>query len=153
MAARKPKAEPAAPLPNSARGELAIVLEGQSYLLLPTFQAAGQIEAATGKSLKELALAADDGSLRLDQAGIIVAAALRAAAAENGLHPGNIRDAGIAERIYQEKGGVLIATRTTIGPMLRGMLLGAYDASGKAKAAEMTTGTTTRTTSAPGSAA
>ena len=140
MAARKPKSAPAAPLPNSARGELAIVLEGQSYLLLPTFQAAGQIEAATGKSLYELARAAEESQLTLAHAGIIVAAALRAAAAENGLNAGNIRDAGIAERIYASDGGLILVTRLTIGPMLRGMLLGAYDIEGKARAAEMKTG-------------
>ena len=164
MAARKPKPAPepaAAPSPagdavaNLVRGEVSITLEGVRYLLRPSFEAAAQIESASGKSIHELTEAAEAWKLTLTQAGLIVAMAMRAAARAGDIE-GNlqqVRPERIAELIFSEPGGLHVQLKLVIAPMLRGMIFGAYTALGKVRAAETTGTTTNPTTNGPGSAA
>ncbi len=63
---------------NRARGEVDIMLDGTPHVLRPTFEAAQAIEQATGRSLIDLARAADDGSLSLSAMAIVVAEGVRA---------------------------------------------------------------------------
>lgn len=63
---------------TSERGEITITLDGADYSLRPTFEACSKIEELTGKSLLELAIAAQDKSLHLKEQAIIVAECVRA---------------------------------------------------------------------------
>lgn len=63
---------------TSERGEVTVTLDGADYSLRPTFEACSKIEELTGKSLLELALAAQSNSLHLKDQAIIVAECVRA---------------------------------------------------------------------------
>lgn len=63
---------------TSERGEVTVTLDGADYSLRPTFEACSKIEELTGKSLLELAIAAQDNALHLAQAAIIVTECVRA---------------------------------------------------------------------------
>lgn len=70
---------------TSERGEVTVTLDGADYSLRPTFEACSKIEELTGKSLLELALAAQDNSLLMSEQGIIVAECVRAYGKEQGI--------------------------------------------------------------------
>lgn len=118
-----------------ARGEISISLDGVAHVLRPSFEAIGAIETATGKTLFELAQAAETGKITLAQAGAVVAHCMRAHARSeegNPLHT-DVQPASIAERIYTADGGLLMATRVVIYPLLFGAIMGGYTALGKPK--------------------
>lgn len=69
---------------NNLRGELTITLEGVEYPLRPSFTAIVAIEDKSGKSLQELAIAADGGGLSLQQMAVIVVEAMSAYGRANG---------------------------------------------------------------------
>lgn len=63
---------------NPVRGEVELDLAGTVYPLRPSYEAVVACEKATGLSLTDLALAADRGSLSVEQAGIVVTEMIRA---------------------------------------------------------------------------
>lgn len=63
---------------TSERGEVTVTLDGADYSLRPTFEACSKIEELTGKSLLELAIAAQDNALHLKEQAIIVTECVRA---------------------------------------------------------------------------
>lgn len=127
MAAAKKAAAPAV----EARGEITIELEGVGYTLTPSFQAIGEIETACGKSLWELARAAEARALTLADCGEIVAACIRAnARAGDGGDLARVKAPRIAELIYGELGGMFAAVTVVIDPLLRLALTGGYTSLG-----------------------
>lgn len=132
--AREPKASsPSAA--NAVRGELSIDLEGVTHVLKPSFDAIGRIETATGLSLFQLGRAAEDMSLTLAHAAIIIAECIRAHARSEGDRAmATVRNERIAELLYAEAGGVMEVLSRTIRPLTLIALTGGFTASGEAKA-------------------
>lgn len=64
---------------NPHRGEVEIELDGKRFVMRPTFQAIAEIEQQTGTGLIALLHRMTDGSLRVSDLAVIVAAGLRAA--------------------------------------------------------------------------
>lgn len=104
---------------TSERGEVTVTLDGADYSLRPTFEACSNIEELTGKSLLELAIAAQDNSLHLSEQGIIVAECVRAYGKAEGISSLiGVQASKFSELIFQA--GVLGVT-----PRLEILLAGA----------------------------
>lgn len=140
MAARKAAAA-ADPLVEAgaaavgAQGEIVLRLKGVAYVLRPSFAAIGAIETETGRTLFDLAAAAERCQLTLVQAGVVAAHCIRAHAAGEGGNPlhREVKPETLAGMIYAEDGGVLLATRVALHPLLFGALTGAFTALGEPK--------------------
>jgi len=63
---------------NDLRGEVDLELDGQSFVLRPSYEAVIACERQTGKSLIELAIAADNGTMGTEAAAIVVTECIRA---------------------------------------------------------------------------
>lgn len=63
---------------NDTRGEIALALEGEEYVLRPSYQAIKAFEAATGKGVVTLAQQAFAGELQLNELAAIAAECIRA---------------------------------------------------------------------------
>ena len=142
MAARKAAAAPADPLVEAdaaaavaAQGEIVLRLKGVAYVLRPSFAAIGAIETETGRTLFDLAAAAERCQLPLVQAGVVAAHCIRAHAAGEGGNPlhRDVKPETLAGMIYAEDGGVLLATKVALHPLLFGALTGGFTALGEPK--------------------
>lgn len=130
---------------NEERGEISLELEaGVEYVLRPTFTAIQAMETQTGKSLFELAAAADGQALSNKQASIIVLECIKAwAATANGTSPPHQAAASqaklekIGKLIYEMRGG-LVLCQAVLRTLLIGAGTGNYTSDGlpKQKAAE-----------------
>jgi hypothetical protein len=119
----------------SAIGAVDLELEGVAYRLRPSFAAIAEIETGTGASLFDLVRQIEAGGLSLDHVGIIVAATIRAEAKVNrDTALATIKPARAAELVYAEDGGLLLAVRAAIHPLLFNALTGGYTALGERKA-------------------
>jgi hypothetical protein len=142
--ARKAKDEGARPA-NGKRGEITLLLEGEEYVLRPTWEAIEAFEGLTDKGLFELARDAIAGKLRVSQAAQIATECIRAwgratgSAAAQGV---NVRRVG--ELLMESEGG-FVAVQRTLAVMLGLAVTGEYTSSGEVKA----TGTLTTTTETP----
>ncbi|MDT7935212.1 MAG: GTA-gp10 family protein [Sphingomonadaceae bacterium] len=129
-----------------ARGEIAIELDGVEYVLRPSFEAVGAIESACGKTLLELAQAAESGTLSAAHLAEVVAQCIKAQGRAVG--DDNLR-AVTAKRIgallYEADGGLMWAITQVVMRLLFRAVTGGYTALGEAKGAG-----TRSTTSAPG---
>lgn len=146
MTSRKTAAAAAAPASKSVRphvserGEVALKLDGQDFVLRPSHEAIVEFEALTGQGLMQLARAALDGSMRLGVASLIVTECVKAwGRATNSTSAQGVNAARIAELILEADGGYHVAL-TTVAGMLSLATTGGYTASGELKP---TTGTTT----------
>lgn len=63
---------------NAVRGEVDLDLGGMTFTLRPSYEAVVACEDATGMSLTEMALAADDGSLKIGAASTVVTEMIKA---------------------------------------------------------------------------
>jgi hypothetical protein len=63
---------------NELRGEVDIELDGQKFVLRPSYAAILEVEQKTGKSLIKLATMAGDGDLSLTDTAIVVTAFIQA---------------------------------------------------------------------------
>lgn len=128
------------PARTSASGEIDLELEGVAYRLRPSFTAIREIEQALDRSILEVAKAAETGTLKLDEAGIIVAACIRAHAKASGdATLATIKPERAAEEIYAGPGGLLTALRVSLYPLLLGAILGKFTASGEPRPRPTTT--------------
>ncbi|HEX8578320.1 MAG TPA: GTA-gp10 family protein [Allosphingosinicella sp.] len=66
------------PQANEIRGEVDLELEGERFVLRPSYTALVEIEKATGKGLIQLASEASDGELTLGHAAVIVTLLIQA---------------------------------------------------------------------------
>jgi hypothetical protein len=125
---------------TGAQGEVTLSLHGVDYLLRPSFEAIADIERELSRGILEVARQAEAGTLTLGDAGVIAAACMRAQARHAGtVAPDNIRPDSIAKRIYGEKGGLLLAMRACIYPLMAGAVLGRYTPAGEARPPTTTT--------------
>lgn len=117
---------------NETRGEVALTLDGAEFVLRPSYEAIVEFEAATGRSLIDLAQAAGAGSLSLSDAAAIVTACVKAW----GRATGNKSAAGVnAKRVAElliEEGLLLVMKRLEIVLFLAAT--GGVTASGEVKA-------------------
>jgi hypothetical protein len=68
---------------NALRGEITVRLDGEDYVMRPSHEAITLVEDQTGRSVLQLAQAADDGSLPLKHAAVIVTEFIKAWGREN----------------------------------------------------------------------
>ncbi|MFA7505296.1 MAG: GTA-gp10 family protein [Burkholderiaceae bacterium] len=121
------------------RGEIALVLEGDTYVLRPSYEAIESFETATGKGLVQLSREAIEGRLRLGETAQIAAECIRAwGRAKNRPSVAGVNAVRIAELIIESEAGVIGASRT-LATMLAMAATGGYTAQGEAKAGTMTT--------------
>lgn len=119
---------------NKTRGEVSLELEGQEYVLRPSFEAISAFEAQTNRSLIDLARAAGDGQLKTGEAAIIVTECIRAhgrAIDDKAMTAFN--SARVGELILQADGGLLIVTKR-LELLLFMAATGGYTGSGEVKA-------------------
>lgn len=123
--------------PNE-RGEVTLPLEGQEYHLRPSRQAISAIEAATGRSLFELADAARQQGLTLRESGIVAAEMMRAYGRTHPDDPNALGHQGakaeVLEDMIHEAGIVRIQPRLAV--VLFAALTGGVDKLGETKPAK-----------------
>lgn len=124
---------------NSERGELALVLDGQTFVLRPSFTAISAFEAVTGKGLLDLTRAALDGRLPLAEGALIAAECIRAwGRASDNVTARAVSTERIAELLIEMDGGYR-AGLAVIGSVLALAATGGCTAQGEVKAAATTT--------------
>ena len=119
---------------NKTRGEVSLELEGQEYVLRPSYEAISAFEAQTDRSLIDLARAAGDGQLKMSEAVIIATECIKAhgrAVDDKTLAAFNA--ARVGELILQADGGLLIAMKR-LELLLFMAATGGYTGSGEVKA-------------------
>ncbi len=124
------RARPAAKS-NAARGEFELTLAGKTYCLRPSYGAQVAIEEALDQSMIELLRRANACALQLSELGVVVAAYIRAGAAEDDKMTRAVNDDRIAELIYEE--GVT-AVYPVLTLLLAAAVSGGRTSSGEAKA-------------------
>ncbi len=116
---------------NPERGEIDVDLEGVPHVLRPSFEAQVAIERQSGRSIEQLAQAAGDGSMTLEQAAIVVTECVKA----HGRATGDAARSGYsAERVGEcivETGKLIVAKRLEL--LLYLAATGGYTAKGEAK--------------------
>lgn len=145
---------------NELRGEVDIELDGQNYVLRPSYEAMVEAERVTGKALIMLATMAGDGALTLVDTALIVTAFIKAWGKANGDTQVQAFKAERIGELIHEYG--LMAVQLRLSIVLGRAATGGYRADGKprieddddegeAKAAGKTPGTPVA--SSPGSPA
>ena len=131
---------------NEIRGEVDLELEGQRFVLRPSFEAILEVETRTGKGLMELASLAYDSQLSLRLAAMMVTQFIKAwAKAEGDQLAQGIKEERIGELIH-EKGLMAVVPRLAL--LLARAVTGDYRADGTPKAGELTAAEMTIATSA-----
>lgn len=121
---------------NATRGESALTLDGQRFVLRPSFAALNAIEAKTGRSLVELALMAGQGRMSIGAMATIATECIRAWGTANpgdeGKVAASVNEDRIAECIFEADGGVMVAMKTIEIVLMLGVT-GGLTASGERK--------------------
>lgn len=119
---------------NKTRGEVSLELEGQEYVLRPSYEAISAFETQTNRSLIDLARAAGDGELKLSESAIIVTECIKAhGRAIDDKAMAAFNAARVGELILQADGGLLIAMKR-LELLLFMAATGGYTGSGEVKA-------------------
>ena len=63
---------------NATRGEIPFTLEGQQYVLRPSWEAIDQFETETGKGVLQLAVEAREGTMKSREVAAVATACIRA---------------------------------------------------------------------------
>jgi hypothetical protein len=120
------------------RGQVTLPLEGQDYVLRPSYEAISAIEKALGKSHEELAHAAVRYQLSYSDLAIICTEMMRAYGKAKPDDPLVTTYRGVKperlEVLIYETGKAKVTTRIAV--VLAGALSGGYTASGEVKAVE-----------------
>jgi hypothetical protein len=128
---------------NEDRGEFEIVFEGATYVMRPSWEAIHAFEAATGRSVVQLAGEANDSALQLKAMASIITECVKAW----GREVDNVSARGFnVDRVMQlivEEGALLVVKRLAL--MLFMAATGGVTSSGEAKPL-----TTTATSEADG---
>lgn len=120
---------------NATRGEISLHLDGAEFILRPSFEAIVAIEADTGCGLVALARQAEDGSMSLQTAALIVMHLIRAqgkAAKDPALEGVNAQRIG--QLIMSAEGGLMIVL-LRLRLLLTMAVTGGFTPSGEVKAA------------------
>lgn len=123
---------------NETRGEAALTLDGQRFVLRPSFTALAAIEAKTGRSLVELALMAGQGRMPIATMATIATECIKAwgnaQPGEEGRLAAAVNEDRIAECIFESDGGVMRAMKT-VEVVLMLSITGGVSATGEIKPA------------------
>lgn len=123
---------------NAERGEIALELDGQSFVLRPSFEAIEAFEGSTGKGLIQLTREAIDGTLRASEVAQIATACIRAGGRATGdSSAAGVNPQRVAELLLEGEGGLAEAMVVLAG-VLAMASTGGYMASGEAKAGTRT---------------
>ena len=115
------------------RGELALVLDGVTMVLRPTFEAIEAFEAATGKGLMQIARDAIDGRLTVGETAQIACECIRAWGREtDNEDAAGARPKRVANLILDAEGGFRAASGT-VAAVLALAATGGYTSSGELK--------------------
>lgn len=117
---------------NPERGEIEVDIEGVPHVLRPSYEAIVAIEKATGRGLVQLAQAAGDGSLAVDDAAIIVTECVRAHGRATGNRDLTEYRVGTVAAALVETGVIQVQKRLEL--LLYLAVTGGYTAKGEAKA-------------------
>ena len=119
---------------NPTRGEVSLELEGQEYVLRPSYEAISAFEAQTDRSLIDLARAAGDGQLKMNEAAIIATECIKAhGRAIDDKAMAAFKPSRVGDLILQAEGGLLIAVKR-LELLLFMAATGGYTGSGEVKA-------------------
>lgn len=134
---------------NESRGELELLLGGDTFVLRPSFEAIEAFEKGTGRGLMELTGEALNGKLGLADTATVVCECVRAQGrATNVIGLAGAQKDRIAEMILESDGGFQSVLITVAG-MLTLAVTGGVTGAGELKAA---TKTTKKTGGAPAAA-
>ena len=126
---------------NEDRGELAVILDGTTMVLRPTFEALSEIEQALDRGLVDLARDALGAKLKLADTAQIVTVCVRAWGKETENKGAAGANAQRIARLIVDSDGGLYTVLQTIAKMLSIAVTGGYNSSGELKPS--TTMTTT----------
>ncbi len=121
------------PAANATRGEITLALEGQPYVLRPSFEAIQAFETATGKSIIDLARSALAGALTTGDAAIIAAECIRAwGRANDDEATAHFNARRVGELMFEADDGVTGAMKA-IAEVLAWAATGGYTAQGEVR--------------------
>jgi hypothetical protein len=126
---------------NEDRGELAVILDGTTMVLRPTFEALSEIEQTLDRGLVDLARDALGAKLKLADTAQIVTVCVRAWGKETENKGAAGANAQRIARLIVDSDGGLYTVLQTIAKMLSIAVTGGYNSSGELKPS--TTMTTT----------
>jgi len=124
---------------NEDRGELAVILDGTTMVLRPTFEALSEIEQTLDRGLVDLARDALGAKLKLADTAQIVTVCVRAWGKETenkgaaGANPQRIA------RLIVDSDGGLYTVLQTVEKVLSVAVTGGYNSAGELKPSTMTT--------------
>jgi hypothetical protein len=126
---------------NEDRGELAVILDGTTMVLRPTFEALSEIEQTLDRGLVDLARDALGAKLKLADTAQIVTVCVRAWGKETENKGAAGANAQRIARLIVDSDGGLYTVLQTVAKMLSIAVTGGYNSSGELKPS--TTMTTT----------
>lgn len=127
---------------NPERGEFALILEDERFVLRPSFEAIVAFEQETGKGLLDLTRSAIGGTATLSEIAIIATHCIRAWGRENDLTSAAGVNAQRVGRLIMESEQGLTGATVMIGTLLALAVNGGLTAAGEVKAASTTSPTT-----------
>jgi hypothetical protein len=126
---------------NEDRGELAVILDGTTMVLRPTFEALSEIEQTLDRGLVDLARDALGAKLKLADTAQIVTVCVRAWGKETENKGAAGANAQRIARLIVDSEGGLYTVLQTIAKMLSIAVTGGYNSAGELKPSTMTTTT------------
>jgi hypothetical protein len=136
----------AAPVANKERGEFALILDGASFVLRPSYEAIVAFEAETGKGLIDLARTFMTGNASLQEVATVACHCIRAWGAEKndtGAQGAQVDKVG---RLILDSPAGLQGATLELGPLLILASTGGVNSKGEVKAATTTSPATSQTT-------
>lgn len=134
---------------NPERGEFALELDGERFVLRPSFEAIVAFEQETGKGLMDLTRSAIGGTVTLSEMAIIATHCIRAWGRENDVTSAAGVNAQRVGKLIMESAQGLTGATVLIGTLLALAVNGGLTATGEVKAAS----TKSPTTGSPSGAA
>ncbi|GEM_PF-2574644 len=121
------------------RGELMLVLQGESYGLRPSYDAIELIETILGRGLVDVAGDTIASRLKLGELAQVVTECIKAWGRANGRPETSGFNAKRIARLILDSDGGLLAVQKRIAAMLTLAVTGGYDSEGNPKPAATTT--------------
>lgn len=121
---------------NEERGEVAMELGGERFVLRPTYEAIQAVEAALGRGLVDLGQSALNGKLGTDDAAIVATEFIKAQGRATGNKSMAAVNAKKVGSLMFEADGGFTTCLGIVGAVLAMAATGGYTATGELKAAE-----------------
>lgn len=126
---------------NEVRGEVSLTLDGQEFVLRPSFEAIAAIKKKLGRSIQQLHDDCRNGALDVELATIATECIKAHGKAVNDPMIRGVKEERIGELIMESEGGFVIAS-ASIALLLMLAATGGYTAKGEPKALPTTSPTT-----------